>query len=221
MTRRVDEATLEACDAAGWGARVAVTSVVRPTTDEADTALVRRAMDGDPTAFDRLAAERIDRAFRLAVAILGSEADARDAVQDAFLAAWRELPRLRDAARFDNWLGRIVVNACRMALRHRRVVRVREIELAEPRHAVERSRGWTADLEEADSVAERVAGADLVRRALERLDADKRAILVLHHVQDLPISEIAEVLGVPAGTVKWRLHAARAALERAVEEETR
>jgi RNA polymerase sigma-70 factor (ECF subfamily) len=200
---------------------MAVTSVLRPASDEASVDLVRRAMDGDPIAFDRLAADRIDRAFRLAVAILGSEADARDAVQDAFVAAWRQLPRLRDPARFGPWLGRIVVNTCRMALRHRRVVRVREVELIEPRYGVDMPDRRTADVESADPVAEFVADADLVHRALGRLDADKRTILILHHAEDLPISEIAAVLDVPVGTVKWRLHAARAALERAVEEEMR
>lgn len=213
MTRPPREAILGACEPAGWGARVAVTSIDRATGEGADVALVRLAQGGDATAFDRLAAARIDRAYRLALAIVRSEPDARDAVQEAFVAAWRQLPRLRDPASFDPWLERIVVNACRMALRHRRVVRVREIDVSEtpePQGA-----------REAPAPDDEIASVDLVRRALDHLDADKRAILVLHHVEDRPVAEIARTLGIPAGTVKWRLHAARAALEKALKEEAR
>jgi RNA polymerase sigma-70 factor (ECF subfamily) len=183
---------------------MAVTSVGRSTPSEADsTRLVRLAQRGDAAAFDRLAAERIDGAYRLAAAILRSEADARDAVQDAFVAAWRQVPGLRDPARFDAWLDRIVVNACRMALRHRRVVRLHEIEVADLGAYTGRSGfGILADASAArvtDTVADEVVGADVVRRAIERLDADKRAILVLHHVEGRPVTEIAAVLGSRPG----------------------
>ena len=123
MTRPPRATILEPCEPAGWGARVAVTSIDR-TGEAPDVALVRLAQRGDAAAFDWLAGARIDRSYRLAVAILHSEPDARDAVQEAFVAAWRQLPKLRDPASFDAWLERIVVNACRMALRHRKVVRV-------------------------------------------------------------------------------------------------
>jgi RNA polymerase sigma-70 factor (ECF subfamily) len=193
---------------------VADASIARSTGAGLDAALVRSAQHGDAGAFDRLASARLDGAYRLAVAILRSEPDARDAVQEAFVAAWRELPRLRDPAAFDAWLDRIVVNACRMALRHRRVVRLREIDVVDPASArPEAGAGPAPD--------DAVADVDLVRRALDRLDADRRAILVLHHVEDRPLDEIATVLGIPVGTVKWRLHKARAALSRALEEESR
>ena len=87
----------------------------------------------------------------------------------------------------------------------------REIDVAEPADFV------TAAASDPPP-DEHVADADLVRRAMEHLDCDQRSILVLHHVQDRPIAEIAKVLGVPSGTVKWRLHAARAALQRALDE---
>lgn len=213
MTRPPRATILEPCEPAGWGARVAVTSIDR-TGEAPDVALVRLAQRGDAAAFDRLAGARIDRSYRLAVAILHSEPDARDAVQEAFVAAWRQLPKLRDPASFDAWLERIVVNACRMALRHRKVVRVREIDVSDPPEQ-------RAGAREAPGPDDEIASVDLVRRALGRLDADKRAILVLHHVEERPVAEIAATLGIPAGTVKWRLHAARAALEKALEEELR
>lgn len=165
--------------------------------------LVRLAQRGSTDAFDRLAAARIDHAYRLAVAILRSEDDARDAVQDAFIAAWRQLRSLRDPARFDAWLDRILVNACRMAIRRRRTVVIHELELGSPPQD------------------EAVADAAIVRAALKRLTVDERAVLVLHHVEDRSIEEIAAILGKPAGTVKWRLHVARDALRRAIEEVAR
>ena len=90
-------------------------------------------------------------------------------MQDAYLQAWRELPGLRDTASFDAWLDRIVVNACRMQLRHHRVVRLREIDVAEPADFV------TAAASEPPP-DEHVADADLVRRAMEHLDCDQRSI---------------------------------------------
>src|SRR6266567_2526754 len=93
----------------------------------ADRALVARAGAGDADAFADLVAPRLDRLLRSARAILGNEADARDATQDAFLSAWVNLPRLRDDRHFDAWLNRVLLNRCRDLLRHRR--RSREIVL--------------------------------------------------------------------------------------------
>ena len=187
-----------------------------------ERALVERAAAGDHDAFDRLVAPRFAGALRLALAILRSEDDARDAVQDAFVTAWQELPRLRDPGLFEAWLGRILVNRCRTALRHRKVVQLREIRLDTVPGGSGRPDDSTSGREPgAEGGQTSVAEADAVRRAFERLDADARILLVLHHVEERPIAEIAAVTGVPEGTVKWRLHAARKALERALEREQR
>jgi len=176
-----------------------------PSSAEAD--LVRRAAQGDSAAFAVLVGTRADRAFRTAQAILGNEPDARDATQEAFVAAWRQLPRLRDAEHFDAWLRRILVNACRTQIRARH--RVREISLDE-----------LPDRSGAGPVAaDRVSETDVLGRAFDRLDADKRAILVLHYLRHEPVANIANAMGIPSGTVKWRLHAARGALERALRAE--
>jgi len=171
--------------------------------------LVQRARRGDAAAFEALLRDRIDGLFRTAWAILGDEADARDATQDACLAAWRHLPRLREPDRFDPWLSRVLVNVCRMRLRSR--TRVREIPMA-PDH----DRPGPAS-DDPGSHAE----ADAIARAFDRLDADARSILVLHHLRHQPVTAIAVALGVPPGTVKSRLHTARAALARALESERR
>jgi RNA polymerase sigma-70 factor (ECF subfamily) len=182
-------------------------------TDE----LVRRAALGDAVAFERLIATRLDRCYRLAYAILGNEADAADATQEGFVAAWRQLPRLRDQRAFDGWLNRIVANAARMSRRHR--VRLREVRV-EPA-ASEDEMAFIA--EQPDDAARRqiesVASADAMGRAFDRLREQDRSLLVLHHVDGRSVAEIARSLGIAVGTVKWRLHQARNALERAMEAE--
>ena len=180
-------------------------SVPRAVVAESrEPALIDAARSGDVRAFELLLAPRIDTLFRTAWAITGSEADARDATQDACLAAWRHLPRLRDVDRFDAWLGRVLLNSCRMLLRRRG--RIREIAIADGFDRPATETAGTAAVDEADAVA----------RAFDRLDVDARAILVLHHLRHEPVARIAEDLGIPVGTVKWRLHAARKQLERAL-----
>jgi RNA polymerase sigma-70 factor (ECF subfamily) len=168
------------------------------------TDLIRGAALGDAAAFEQLVTTRADRAFRIARAILGSDADARDATQDAFVLAWRELPRLRDPEQFDAWLRRILVNACRAQLRTRKGVREISLDVAADRHSA------------GPTMADRVGDTDLVGRAFDRLDADKRTILVLHYFDHEPVAVIASALRVPIGTAKWRLSEARAALRRAL-----
>jgi RNA polymerase sigma-70 factor (ECF subfamily) len=168
-----------------------------------DGSIVEAARRGDRAAFDALVRTEVDRVYRLALAITGDEADASDATQDAFVAAWRSIRDLRDPAAFDAWLTRLAVNACRMTLRSRRRRLVREIAVAD-----------------VDAAASRVAVGGTLREdaldlhaALGRLQADQRAILVLHHLEGRGLAELAAILGVPEGTVKSRLHAARLALQ--------
>lgn len=184
-------------------ATLRATAVDHPAASSIDS-LAAAAAHGDGVAFDALVGLRLDRTYRTARAILGNDHDARDAIQDAWLSAWRQLPNLRETGAFDPWLDRIVVNACRSALRRRGGVR--EIPMAE-----------TFDVRHPGPGPEQVAEREIVERAFERLDADKRAILVLHHLHHQPIDRIAASLGIPEGTAKWRLHAARNALARAME----
>lgn len=176
--------------------------------------LVERARRGDHQAYDALVRRKVDAVYRTALAILGNEADAEDATQEAFVAAWRRLAALREADRFDAWLGRIVVNACRMSLRRRRAVREIAVAAA-PMPEAEPVDPSTSDF---DAVA---VDADAFDRAFGRLTVDQRAILVLHHRDGQPLSALASSLGIPVGTVKSRLHHARAALERALDREAR
>jgi RNA polymerase sigma-70 factor, ECF subfamily len=182
-----------------------------------DDALVRRARRGDAAAFAVLVDTRIDRCYRLAWSILSNDADAADATQDALVSAWRQLPRLRDPATFDGWLNRIVANTALMARRHR--VRLREVSVPPTRHGDETGDPAPWQDARARTAMDEFVENDAIARAFDRLRPKDRMILVLHHVEERPVAEIARSLGIPVGTAKWRLHAARTALEKAMEAE--
>ena len=155
--------------------------------------------------------------LRTAMAILGNESDARDATQEALAAIWRTIPGLRDTARFDAWAGRILVNACRLQLRRGERLRLRETPLGDDATLPFRVRGGRASTR----IEEAVAATDLLDRAFDRLEPDERALLVFHHLEGRSVAELATILEIPEGTVKSRLHAARFALERALDRERR
>jgi RNA polymerase sigma-70 factor (ECF subfamily) len=183
----------------------------------ADDALVRQARRGDAAAFAVLVDTRTDRCYRLAWSILSNDADAADATQDALVSAWRQLPRLRDPATFDGWLNRIVANAALMARRHR--VRLREVSVRTAHPGDEMPQPEPPQDPRARTAMDEFVDNDAIARAFDRLRPKERTILVLHHVEERPVAEIARSLGIPVGTAKWRLHAARRALEKAMEAE--
>ena len=189
----------------------------RTTTARASQAeLILGARAGDRDAFDLLMARRLEPAFRTAMAILGHEADARDATQEVFVKAWRDLRSLRDVSRFDAWFGRILVNTCRSALRRRYRSRGREIPVTEVLDGLVPQASPVPDRFE-----DRTAFLDQLERAFGRLPGEDRALLVLHHFDHQPVAVIAWSLGIPEGTAKSRLHSARRALELALEVEER
>ncbi|OGO59166.1 MAG: hypothetical protein A2V85_14080 [Chloroflexi bacterium RBG_16_72_14] len=171
--------------------------------------LVVRASSGDVEAFAGLVEERQDRMTRLAVGILGSPSDADDALQDWLASLWRNLPNLRQAERFDAWSDRILVNACRRILRSRGRDRRRIAAL--PSEGLEPASAQGHE----DVSMER----DALERAFETLSAEDRAAVILHHLEGHPLADIADRLDVPVGTLKARLHRARFALRRALEED--
>jgi RNA polymerase sigma factor (sigma-70 family) len=159
-------------------------------------------------AFAELTERHLDAAYRLAGVILGDAGEAEDAAHDAAVAAWRSRDLLRDEARFEAWFTRIVVNVCRDRLRARRRHRVVEL-VAEPRYGAANS--VDGDPEVAFAVR------DTLGRALRVLEPDELIVVVLRFYRDLPVEAIAERVGVPAGTVKSRLHNALRRLRAAVE----
>jgi RNA polymerase sigma-70 factor (ECF subfamily) len=173
-----------------------------------DRDLVEQARRGDREAFDILARTRGDRLFGIARRILRDIDLAEDAVQQALVIAWRELPRLRDPDRFDAWLQRTLVHACYAEARRKRLwlSNIRVLPVDGP-----------ASPDEISSVFVR----DEVERGFRRLPPEQRAILVLHHYLGLGLNEIGEVLAIPAGTARSRLHYAHRAMRAVLEADAR
>lgn len=154
------------------------------------------------------------RLLRVARRFLKSEEDARDAVQDAFVSAFRAIRDFESKARLSTWLHRIVVNACLMKLRAQRRKPEEDIEQYLPQfledgHQVEPSVAWN---ESAETVLEREETRSLVRAAIEKLPETYRTVLLLRDIEELSTDEVAAMLGTTPNAVKIRLHRGRQAL---------
>jgi RNA polymerase sigma-70 factor, ECF subfamily len=155
--------------------------------------LVERAKRGDHDAFALLAGAAVARLDAAARLILRDPELARDAVQDGFIRAWRNLPALRDPDKFDAWLRRLVVHSC-IDITRRRRHRAVEVELTPI--------DGPAVMDIATAIAER----DLLDEALRHLDPEWRAVVVMHYFLGMPLPLVASTLGIPLGTAKSRLH---------------
>jgi RNA polymerase sigma-70 factor (ECF subfamily) len=168
--------------------------------------LVRQARQGDRDAFDVLLTDVVDHLYRIARLVLRDFDRAEDAVQEALVKCWRDLPNLRDPDRFDAWLNRILIRAITDEARKRR----RVVDLV--RLSVEPS---VADGSRA------LADRDELARVFDRLSVEHRTIVVLHHYLGMTTEEAARTIGIPAGTAKSRLHYATQALRAVLEADAR
>ena len=173
-----------------------------------DTELVKRAQHGDREAFGLIAAGIATRFLAISRRILREIDLAEDATQQALVAIWRDLPQLRDPARFDAWSYRLLVRAC----------------YAEGRAA----RRWSPTLQvlpedalAASSELDEVIDRDRLETAIRRLSVDHRAVLALHYYADLPPDRVALILEIPVGTVYSRLHYAMRAMRAALDADER
>jgi RNA polymerase sigma factor (sigma-70 family) len=182
-------------------------ALLQPVTIEGQTPaeLVRTASRGDRAAFAALVEPHLGAALGAAIVLTRSHADASDAVQDALLAAWQGLDRLRDPVAFPAWFRTLVIRAAiRTSRRRSRVVELDLATAPDDRTTVERA------------VERRSLG-----RAFDRLSPDDRALLTMRHLWDAPVAEVADAIGMPAGTVKSRTHAAMQRLRAAYDAEER
>ena len=193
-----------------------------PTSrSDGDDALVDRLRRGDPEAFESLVRQYGGRMLATARRLVGTEDEARDVVQEAFLAAFRAIDSFAGAARLSTWLHRIVVNGALMKLRSRRRRREESIEGLLPRfdddgHWAEPSPQWD---NASDALCERQETREMVRNAIGRLPASYRGVLILRDIEELDTDEAASLLGVTSNAVKTRLHRARQALRTLLERE--
>ena len=176
--------------------------------EDVDAELIGRAQHGDEEAFASLAVAVGDRLHAVSHRILRDTDLAEDATQQALLTIWRDLPQLRDPARFDAWSYRLLVRAC-------------YAEARRTRRAAPNLHLLPVDQPVAGEGLSSVVDRDQLERGFRRLSIDHRAVVVLHHYLDLPLDEVADVLGVPVGTVRSRLHHAMRGLRAALDADAR
>lgn len=169
--------------------------------------LVEQARHGDREAFGELAAGVVDRLNAIATLVMRDPDLAEDAVQETLVRCWRQLPKLRDAERFDAWLYRILMHAIADEFKRRRryeaTIQAVQVEPSTP-----------------DGTRDR-ADRDEIEGGFRHLSVEHRAIIVLHHYVGLPLPAAAAALGIPGGTAKSRYHHAMSALRAALEAERR
>jgi RNA polymerase sigma-70 factor (ECF subfamily) len=172
-----------------------------------DSDAVLLARSGDREAFDRVAASVVDRLYRIARLVLRDTDAAEDAVQEALVRCWRDLPALRDASRFDAWVNRLLMRAIHDEFRtiRRRRAALTLLRLEPP----------------ARDASEDIATREQLDRGFRQLTIDHRAVLVLRLYLGLSLDETALTLGIPAGTAKSRLHYATLAMRDALEADAR
>ncbi|MEO8195371.1 MAG: sigma-70 family RNA polymerase sigma factor [Thermoanaerobaculia bacterium] len=191
---------------------VAWSATVEHESDERSLLAALRA--GDDRAYERLVSEHGGRMLAVARRMLRNDEEAQDALQEAFVLAFRGLPRFEGHSRLSTWLHRIVVNASLMKLRSRRARPEESIEpllptFMEDGHSTHAYGEWP---EVPDRVLERSEVCGLVRASIDRLPPTYRTVLLLRDIEELDTGEVAEQLGISANAVKIRLHRARQAL---------
>jgi len=168
-----------------------------------DQDLVQRAQRGDQRAFETLASQHYARLQKAAIGILRDRHVAEDATQQALLDIWRDIRRLRDPARFEAWSYRLLVRVCYAESRRM------------PRWAPEMAMRTSEEPLAADAFGV-VIDRDQLERGFSRLSVDHRTVIVIHHLMDMTLEQVAETLGIPRGTVYSRLSRAMDVLRAAM-----
>lgn len=183
-----------------------------------DAELVQRFKEGDRAAFEAIVDRHQHRVYTLALRWMGDEQVAAEVAQDVFIALFRSLAKFRGEAKLTTWIYRVVLNHTRNRRQYRRRRHLDRHEPLEGERATRDSeaprRQLVGDGPAPDEAVHRTDAERIVHQALAELPEEQRAIIVLRDIEDLPYEEIAELLGVPRGTVKSRLHRARGQLAR-------
>ena len=187
--------------------------------DDSDTALRQRVVDGEQAAFARLMRRHNRRLYRVARSILRDDAEAEDALQDAYIQAYRALPDFRGESSLATWLTRIVMNAALM--RRRSAWRMAEvIELgAEPAMDAFCATREAGEPGQPEQAALRSQARGLIEAKIDALPEAFRTVFVLRAVEELSVEETGQLLGIPEATVRSRYFRARAMLREALARE--
>lgn len=183
------------------------------STRTSDDELVERFKAGDRGAYAEIVTRYQDRVYTLCLRWLDTSSIAEEVAQDVFLALFRSLPNFRGESQLSTFIWRVAVNHCKNRRLYRKRRREQDHESFEGDSREDRpARQYAADQPEAEAGIFRRQASKLVAEALDTLDEETRQIILLRDVEDLPYEEIADILELPRGTVKSRLHRARAQL---------
>lgn len=180
-----------------------------PNLELEDAQIIERTLCGEPEAFNLLVHRWERQIYGLALRMLGRDDEAKDATQETFLSAYRNLSKFRGEAKFSSWIYRIALNICNTKLRGRSK---NVVSLEEQQENI----GFevVADSEDLAEGIQRDQVARHVRRALQGLPPDMRQVIVMKEYEDLKFSEIADILGIPVSTVKTRMYTGLAELKK-------
>jgi RNA polymerase sigma-70 factor (ECF subfamily) len=187
-------------------AAMPVWSMAEPSPDASEGALLQAAQEGDKRAFGRLVRMHQRRVHACALKMLGDRGEAEDAVQETFVRAWRALDRFDGRSKLSTWLYRICVNVSLNVIRRRKRVSAADVDDPRiPEPAADPAQGQT----DPELHAETVQLYGRLGEALDALSPSLRTAVVLVLLEGMPHKEAAAVLGIPEGTVAWRIHEAR------------
>lgn len=177
-----------------------------------DSQIIERTLGGEPEAFNLLVRRWERQIYGLTLRMLGRDEEAKDATQETFLSAYRNLSKFRGEAKFSSWIYRIALNICNTKLRSR------------AKNTISIEEQWettgfelTADSEDLSGNLQREQVATHVRRALQGLPAEMRQVIIMKEYDGLKFSEIAEILGIPLSTVKTRMYTGLSELRKRLE----
>jgi len=177
-----------------------------------DSQIIQRTLEGEPDAFNALVRRWERQIYGLTLRMLGRDDEAKDATQETFLSAYRNLAKFRGEAKFSSWIYRIALNVCNTRLRSRSKL---SLSLDEQREL----RGFEipSDADDLGSVIQQAQITRHVRRALQGLPAEMRQVIIMKEYEGLKFAEIAEILGLPISTVKTRMYTGLSELRKRLE----
>lgn len=192
-----------------------VDSPFRTIRDE-DSEFVARCRQGDTEAFSQLVRRHQKKMLNIAFRMIGDYDEACDAVQEAFLSAFRSIRKFQEKSLFSTWLYSIVLNHAKSRLRQRASRSRREVRSPDDPFQIENGNVWNGYQTQEESVLERIEKRELeskIQEGINSLDEEQKEVLVLRDIQGLSYEEIVLTLGLPQGTVRSRLFRARNALK--------
>jgi RNA polymerase sigma-70 factor (ECF subfamily) len=187
---------------------------VDEASDQTTQQLIRRSTEGDLAAFDKLVRSCQPYAYSIAVRLLCNEDEAEEVVQQSFIRVWKYLDRYDQRRKFTTWLYRIVTNLCLDGLRSAKRRSRLFSSIEEDDHAE-----TIADPQSLDRMYSTEEAIRAVKALTDRLPTKQKLVFVLRDLEDLPVSEVSEITGLSAGSIKTNLHYARRAIRNLLERE--